>query len=191
VSVDSTDVVATAWYIPTGGGDGTPGVIIDAFDVNQGTFVDDDFVTVSPDGSLIFAANDDGWVPTTRAEDVNATGAIHTVPFLDWTVFVGTETVLNQDLKAAATTYAVAFAFYQTPQTPPIRRFRPEAEGTWVSFGVMVDGGGPTGNGPVPPWTGYLRDLAAGMALAVAGQFLAPQSRAAAQIAEQMQKAAH
>jgi len=181
VNVDSSDVVATAWYIPTGGGgNGGPGVIIDAFDVNQGTFVDDDFVTVSPDANLTFAANDDGWVPTTKTEDVNAFTAIHAVPFADWTVFAGTETVVNEDLKAGATTSAVAFAFYLSPQSPLPHKFNPEAEGTWVSWGVMVDGGGPTGRGPVPPWNPFLRELAAGLALAEAGQLLRPQSRAAA-----------
>jgi hypothetical protein len=205
VNDGANDVVATAWYIPPGsggGGNGGPGIIIDAFDVNQGTFVDDDFVTVSPDASLTFAANDDGWVPTTNAEDVNAFSAIHAVPFLDWTVFAGTEAVVNGDLKAAVTTSAVAFAFYQSPQSPGPHRFNPAAEGTWVSYGVMVDGGGPTGNGPVPPWNPYLRELAAGLALAEAGQLVRPQLRgavlriaatqvkaAAASMAEQMQKA--
>jgi len=202
VNVDSSDVTATAWYLPPGTGpNGGPGIIIDAFDVNQGTFVDDDFVTVAPDGGLSFAANDDGWVPTTNAEDINAFNAIHAVPFTDWMVFAGTESVTNEDLSAAKATSAVAFAFYQSPAQPPIGHVVPPAESTWVSWGVMVDGGGPTGRGPVPPWNPYVRELAAGLALAEAGMLLRQGSRAAAlrlaatqvraaaaSITEQMQK---
>jgi hypothetical protein len=39
-----------AVYLEDGDGTGNgPGFIIDAFDVDLGTFVDDDFVTVTPD----------------------------------------------------------------------------------------------------------------------------------------------
>jgi hypothetical protein len=189
VNVDSTDVTATAWYIPTGGGpNGGPGVIIDAFDVGQGAFVDDDFVSVSPDGNLTFEANDDGWVPTATAEDIEAYALIHSVPFSKWLVVAGTELTKAgdpNDLQAQAQSVAVAFAFYQVPapSTPPGWR-GPLGQGyameTWVSYGVMVDAGGPTGRGPVPPWNPHLRELAAGLAVAEAGLLLRPASRAAA-----------
>ena len=49
VPVGNSDIVASAIYIEVGGGiNGEPGVATDAFDVNQGIFVDDDFVNVSP-----------------------------------------------------------------------------------------------------------------------------------------------
>jgi hypothetical protein len=35
---------------------------------------------------------------------------------------------------------------------------------------VMVDGGGPTGDGPVDPWGPYVRELAAGLMLADAAK---------------------
>ena len=171
VPVGSTDIVATAIYIEGGGGNGEPGAWIDAFDVNQGIFVDDDFVNVSPDASLTAAANNDGWVPSASAENVLAYSSIHAVPFSEWHVFVGTETVSNTTLSIAAQTSAVAFAFYKTPvSSGPPKIDRNFALQTWVSYGVMVDGGGPTGGGPVDPWGPLVMELAAGLMLAEAAK---------------------
>lgn len=174
-TVGNSDMHATAWYIEGGGGG--EGLFIDAFDVNQGIFVDDDFVTVTPDASLTAAANADGYVPTTSTEHINAATQIHNVPFYDWTVVSGTEPVSMEDLQALARSSAIAFAFYQTPTggTP----FRPGNYeiGTWVSWGVMVDGGGPTGAGPVPPWNPFVFQFAAGLALAEAANKVSPQLR--------------
>jgi hypothetical protein len=173
VAVGGGDVYATAWYIEggIGGPGGGPGVMIDAFDVGLGNFVDDDFVDVVTDASLTFQANEDGWVPTAgAAEDVRAYTGIHGVPFDDWQVFVGAESVTNVDLDAAQNSSAVAFAFYKTPARVPIGHGHDRELGTWVSWGVKVDGGGPTGNGPVPPWNPLIERLAAGFALAEAGQ---------------------
>lgn len=50
-------------------------------------------------------------------------------------------------------------------------------QGTWVSWGVMVDGGGPTGNGPVPPWEGSIKEFAAGLALGEAARLVHPDLR--------------
>ena len=50
---------------------------------------------------------------------------------------------------------------------------------TWVSWGVKVDGGGPTGHGPVPPWSPFIRQLAAGFALAEAADLVSPELRGA------------
>ena len=176
VLVGSNDIVASAIYIETNGGpNGGPGVSIDAFDVNLGIFVDDDFVNVSPDSNLTAAANNDGWVPSTSAESVIAFGSIHTVPFSEWHVFLGTEMVNNTTLNVAAESSAVAFAFYKTPVAPkPPRIDREFALSTWVSYGVMVDGGGPTGGGPVDPWGPYVMELAAGLMLAEAAKKVNP-----------------
>jgi hypothetical protein len=169
VPVGSTEINATAWYIPEGGGPGTPGVLIDAFDVGLGNFVDDDFVEVLPDGGLTAGANNDGFVPTAKPEDVRAYTGIHNVPFLDWTVIPDpdNEAVNNRDLQTAVKTNSVAFAFYQQPSGVGQQLNPPNvpAESTWVSFGVMVDGGGPTGRGPVDPWNPFLTQMAAGFAL--------------------------
>ncbi|VVB87721.1 Uncharacterised protein [uncultured archaeon] len=179
VNVGNADIVAKAWYISGGNGPGEAGVLIDAFDVGLGDFVDDDFVTVVPDGSLTAEANNDGFVPTASLENINAYASIHTVPFSDWKVVVGTETVNNEDLQAKAQSTAIAFAFYQaTSGVGPVLQPGRYAAGTWVSWGVMVDGGGPTGAGPVPPWNPYIRELAAGLALADAASKVSPRLRA-------------
>lgn len=176
VPVGSSNITASAIYIETGGGpNGGPGVTIDAFDVNQGIFVDDDFVTVSPDSGLTTAANNDGWVPSTSAESVNAFGSIHAVPFSSWHVFLGTEMVNNTTLNVAVQSSAVAFAFYKTPvSSGPSKINRQFAEYVWVSYGVMVDGGGPTSGGPVDPWGPYVMELAAGLMLAEAAKKVSP-----------------
>ena len=104
-----------------------------------------------------------------------AYGSIHTVPFSDWHVFLGMEMVNNTTLNVAAQSSAVAFAFYKTPvgsKPPRIDRFF--AESVWVSYGVMVDGGGPTGDGPVDPWGPYVKELAAGLMLAEAAKKVTP-----------------
>ena len=122
VSVGSSDINATAWYLPTGGnGPGEPGLFIDAFDVNLGMFVDDDFVAVTPDAGLTAAANNDGFVPTASAENVDAFASIHAVPFESWTVVAGMEAVNNLVLQAAAGSSAAAFAFYHAPLAVSVR----------------------------------------------------------------------
>jgi hypothetical protein len=167
VTTGSSDVQATAWYVEEGGG-GSPALLIDAFDVDIGDFVLDDFVNVVSDPTLTADANLDGIVPTTTAtEDVRAYTSIRAVPFNEWLVVEGTEPVSSEDLTGTRDTTAIAFAMYQSPPggvhhgVPPVI-----GDSTWVSWGVMVDGGGPTGRGPVPPWNPYVRELAAGLALA-------------------------
>jgi hypothetical protein len=182
VNVGNADIIAKAWYI-SGGGHGEAGVLIDAFDVGLGDFVDDDFVTVVPDGSLTAEANNDGFVPTASLENIIAYASIHlvphSIPFSDWKVVVGSENVNNEDLQAKAQTTAIAFAFYQaTSGSGPVVQPGRYAVGTWVSWGVMVDGGGPTGAGPVPPWNPYIKELAAGLALADAASKVSPKLRA-------------
>jgi hypothetical protein len=164
--VGSGDAQATAWYIE-GGGPGSPALLIDAFDVDLGDFVLDDFVDVVTDASLTAEANLDGIVPTTdRTEDVRAYTSIRAVPFSQWIVVEGTEPVTNEDLTGTLDTFAIAFAMYQSQQGTGFRPPENIGDATWVSWGVMVDGGGPTGRGPVPPWNPYVRELAAGLALA-------------------------
>ena len=181
ITVDGSDVQAVAWYLPSGGnGTNGPAFYIDAFDVNQGRFFDEDFVTVAPDSGLAANANETGVVPTGSAEDINAVTSIEAVPFLDWTEFVEpTPLIVNsEDLHAAAGATAVAFAFYQTPASVTTRPPHHYEVGTWVSWGVTVDGGGLTGHGPVPPWNPLVRQLAAGFALAEAADLVAPELRA-------------
>src|SRR5262249_44953759 len=79
-TVGNAPLTLVAWYLPPGGiGNGQPGYIIDAFSDALNDFVDDDFVTVSPDSALTHDANVVGWVPTAHAESVTAVpGTIHT-----------------------------------------------------------------------------------------------------------------
>jgi hypothetical protein len=174
VTIGDSNMQAIAWYIP--GGTGGPGVLIDAFDVDLGNFVDDDFVAVTPDANLTSAANNDGFLPTTAAEDVNAFANIHNVPFDKWLSVSGPETIQNRDLKTVVNSYGIDFAFYLTPKTSKFDISRFPEEWTWVSYGVMVDGGGPTGRGPVPPWLPrYAQQYAAGLALKNLAQHLSPE----------------
>jgi hypothetical protein len=132
VGVGNTDIVATALYISQGKGNGndTKGVFIDAFDVNQGAFVDDDFVKVKPDTNLAAAANNDGFVPTASLEHIEAFLLIHAVPFSDWKVVVGTEAVNQENMQAAAHSSAIAFAFYQIhpPANDPCQGLQDELD---------------------------------------------------------------
>lgn len=177
VAVGSSDVQVTGWYLPPGGvNGGGPGLLIDAFDVDIGDFSDADFVDVVSDPTLTSAANDEGFVPTGSAqEDVRAFSDVDgVVPFTGWTIFWSDTHVsaMARDLVGQENHSAVAFAFYQTPVSPPPPVFHggQYAIGTWVSAGVKVDAGGPTGNGPVPPWTPFLADLEAGLVLAEAAR---------------------
>lgn len=188
VAVGSTDVEVTGWYLPPGGGPngGGPGLIVDAFDVDIGDFSDADFVDVVSDPTLTAGANDEGFVSTGSAnEDVRAfTDVDGVVPFTDWTIFWSDMDVsaMSRDLIGQHGHSAVAFAFYQTPVSPTRPRF-PLGQyevGTWVSAGVKVDAGGPTGNGPVPPWTPFLADLEAGLVLAEAARATRGEIRAQA-----------
>lgn len=183
ITVDGSDVQAVAWYLPSGGSGngGGPAFYIDAFDVNEGRFFDEDFVTVSPDASLSANANETGVVPTNSAEDIKAVAAIEGVPFLDWTEFVEPkpQVITGEELPAAEDATAVAFAFYQTPVSTGPRMPGHYELGTWVSWGVKVDGGGPTGHGPVEPWGPYVRQLAAGLALADARSLVSPELQGA------------
>lgn len=165
VKVDSHDVQVVAWYIEHGGGGG-PELLIDAFDVDIGDFVLDDFVNGVTDPSLTTEANANGIVPTPGgSEDVRAYTSIRSVPFDKWIVVQGTEQVSKLDLTGTQGTTAIAFAMYQSPTSLP--RPKPNfSQETWVSWSVTVDGGGPTGRGPQPPWGPYVRELAAGLALA-------------------------
>ena len=124
LDVGTTDVHATAWYLPEGGSGSAVGVVIDAFDVNAGGFVDDNFVSVHPDDGLTFAANDDGFVPSASLEHVMAylTLAASGRPLEAWIVVEGTEAVTNEDLTVAPGSSATAFAFYHSYPPIPIGR---------------------------------------------------------------------
>ena len=75
---------ATAWYVwDFGGGPGEIGIYLDAFDVANGFFLPDDFVTASPDSSITSGAND-GLIPTSGPDNrINSDQIITADPTLE------------------------------------------------------------------------------------------------------------
>jgi hypothetical protein len=122
VHIGNSEVNAIAWYVERGVGEGRSGIIIDAFDVDRGKFRLDDFVIVGPDHSLTPNANEEGFVPTDSAENIEAYNRIPEVPFYDWKV-MGSEVAdpleYNQTVNANAHSSAIAFAFYRLPVSNP------------------------------------------------------------------------
>ena len=135
----SATMTAIAWYGPPhGGGNGPPGppdIMIDAYSVvagGTGGFLDNDFVTVTSDPSLTDQANQDGWVPTTSAETLQAVHSIgDTLAFHHWEV-QDAGTVAEVDLTVPAGSTGTAIAVYvpngvtvNPPPGPP--QFIPQA----------------------------------------------------------------
>ncbi|MCX7098814.1 MAG: hypothetical protein NTV43_13010 [Methylococcales bacterium] len=123
VNVDAkSNVVISVWYLPQGIYQDGLGAYVDSFNVDTGQFfydpnVPNDFVTVSPDGSLTLNANDTGSVPTTADETITAHDTILGVPFLNWTVMSsgGTglkPTVNGKNLKVFSKTWVNAIGFF-------------------------------------------------------------------------------
>jgi hypothetical protein len=192
ITAGNNDIVAKAWYVasapiaPNG-----KYVFVDAFDIEKGSFLDDDFVTVKDandqlNTQLTQSANVSGQVPTGATYLIAAAGALGSVAFDKWVCVTGQEQITATVLTALQDSTAEAIAFYKAGEPPPpppggigdFQRFF--AERVWVSWGVTVDGGGPTSGGPVPPWGPLVLDLAAGFALAEAAMKLEPRLRAEA-----------
>lgn len=164
-TVGSNPLTLTAWYLPVGGdGTGGPVVLLDAFSLSLGDFVDDDFVTVTSDGSLTSQANVAGVVPTEKAQTLEAFGTVHSQQFVEW---IGTGTPAGQTLSLDAGVSGFAIATYRTKK---ISIGRPDFSGLlegWILLGgVDVDGGGWVipiggggGGGPVGPWGPYVAHL--------------------------------
>ena len=64
--LEPTSIVeATAWYVwDQGAGPGQHGILIDAFDMDSGDWMAEDFVQVHPDDGTLTAAANDGFMPT-------------------------------------------------------------------------------------------------------------------------------
>jgi hypothetical protein len=181
----TTDVVAKAWYVldnpqpPSG-----TGVFVDAFLMDIGKFVDDDFVTVKDannqveDKQRTDDANVNGLMPTPSTASVDALAKLAGASLYWWVCVSGKEQIFAEVLTAQQETTADAIAFYKTDPAPPspVREIRGRFEDrAWVSWGVTVDGGGPWGGGgPIPPGDPLVLQFAAGLALAEAAQKLHP-----------------
>jgi hypothetical protein len=170
----------TAWYLPIGG-DGTPGptgFLIDAFSVAHGDFVDDDFVTVTSDPSLTSQANVAGFVPTTRAQTVEAFTSVASTgeAFEQW---IGAPAV-DRDATFAAKTDGFAIATYKKSDVH-LPKVDVPREG-WIIFGgidvdgpgwvIPIGGGGGGGGGPVGPWGPFMERVSKAFAAGALGASL-------------------
>jgi hypothetical protein len=188
VAAASNALVATAWYLPPGGpGDhgGQPGIGIDAFDVDRGNFIDDDFVTVTPDAGLNAAANWDGWVPTAQAETISAVNPIHNaatardIPFDSWMELDPPAPAAGTALSPPIGSNGTALAMYKTPALRQFNRDSLTDELVFILLfgGVKVDGRGGgilPGGGIVPigPWDPLVARLSLETRAAIRGLLL-------------------
>ncbi len=159
ITVGSSDIDVLVVYAPPGGitgPGGGPGVWVDAFNVDAGTFSDAlDFIEIltpptppdTVDAAQTQLANAEGVVSTIAAENLRASTSVDGgVPFLEWKRIVPSETIdtdRNVDLLQNETG-EIWFAFYQRlSHGGSIGRVVKEMEG-----GIFVWTGDPTcGNG--------------------------------------------
>jgi hypothetical protein len=187
VSPGSTDMVAKAWFTRTNVAPKTgTALFVDAFDIDKGSFLDDDFVVVKDANEQINTqlsqdANTNGMLSTLATELVDATATVGFKQFNRWECVRGQEAIMGGRVTALQGSNAEAIAFYKGGAGPSLTDYgKIFAAQTWVSWGVTVDGGGPTGKGPVPPWEPLTLDFAAGLAMAEAAQKLHPRLRSEA-----------
>ncbi len=160
VTAGSNNIAATAWFIPIGeGGDGEIGTYVDAFDVNRGIFVDDDFVNVITSPALSANVNLDGWISTQSSEQLEAYPHVVSLPFIHWKEMNNPLHLseVGRVLTAPAKAHSIAFAFYHASGTGGFGPLNiPEQAWIFVSPGVKLDAGGfvigPNGPIPVGPW---------------------------------------
>jgi hypothetical protein len=147
VSVGSSDVQILVVYGPVGGSNGTPGIWVDAFNVNAGDFSDSDFIQVltppNPPDTLDNAktayANAEGVVPSITPEHLRAQSTVDGAPFLELKKIVPVESLLSStDFNLAQNESGeIWFAFYQTvPPGPGIFRLHEKIIAlvdTWVT----------------------------------------------------------
>jgi hypothetical protein len=187
-TVGSSPVSLIAWYFLPAGGGGGPGVgsevLIDAYSVAQGDFVDDIFVTVTSDPSLTTEANDGGDVPTTVTETVLANGSISTGETLDeWVTSPGGASAVGALLTAPAMSTGLEIATYAHAPTR-IPNVNVPREGVLILFGVVNDAAGVViplgGGGPVPigPWGPFMARLAAALGVHAGAAGLSKQGAA-------------
>lgn len=178
VPVGTTNIDILVVYAPPGGiggPGGGPGIWVDAFNVDSGSFSDSlDFVKIltpptPPDNinaAMTTFANQDGSVSTVTAENVRAQDHVDGVPFVEWKRITGAPTIhASREIDLTqGETGEIWFAFYQTP-TPPTLSL-PHIE-QLMSAGIFLFVGDDTcgngghwfgpGHGPVGPGPGTFR----------------------------------
>ncbi|MDQ6891101.1 MAG: hypothetical protein M3167_00265 [Acidobacteriota bacterium] len=186
-------ITAKAYYVWSFGvGGGPNAVLIDAFDVQAGDFIADDFVDVTPDanGTLTSDANN-GYLNTTTqiaqgaSLKIKARDAFAAKQFGYWQSVPSL--LFSNDPNAPATVGAsdahdiivhyndvvVAFAFYNEVKQTIV--LRPQEWGLYNPWWWIETHGGLT-PGPVPP--PWADELIAGLALGGAARGVAPPLRA-------------
>jgi hypothetical protein len=170
VGTDNIDILVV--YAPPGGigGNGGPGVWVDAFNVDTGNFSDSlDFIKVltpptppvNEDAAKTSFGNSDGGIPTTTAENVRANSHIDAAaPFVEWKKIVPAPVIqASADIHLTqGETGEIWFAFYQTPTPPSFtlpRVIEAMSGGIFIWTGDDTCGNGghwifPHGGGPGP-----------------------------------------
>jgi hypothetical protein len=180
-------VTATAYYVwAFGPGSGDNALLIDAFDIDQGGFIPDDFVDASPDpgGALTLAAND-GYIDTdtqiTAATTIAARDSLPAKQFAYWLPISSLTYAAMQtspptigspnshDIVIHPHDIVVAFAFYNDvrPRVGVIAR-EPNIYDIW--WWIKTHGG----TGPDNP---EMREYAAAVALMRIAASVAPELR--------------
>jgi hypothetical protein len=119
-TIRSTPLTLTAWYFLAAGGDGASALLLDAYSVLRGDFVDDDFVDVVSDPSLTEQANVAGSVPTAEDQELKAFGSIPTSEsFERWILTPSKATASGAILDAPAGSDGLAIATYHLPEPVP------------------------------------------------------------------------
>jgi len=174
----NTNVTISVWYLPLGGdGTGQPHAYIDSFNVDTGQFffdpaVANDFVMVTPDGSLTFNANDTGVVPTAADETITSNAQILNIPFLNWEVMSHSGPGFNPEVSdkalkvyANSSVYAIGF-FGSKNKNKSLVNFKDfyAAISHELYPGEAVDAPKP-GDGNPPQWRTAVKQLAILMAM--------------------------
>lgn len=122
IQVNDLSLDITAWYFPISGpavpGDGSA-IIVDAFSMNLGLPIDDEFVDVTSDPTLTNDANVNGIVPTNVAEILRARNSVTDStdePFTYWLLNYDFMPIGNATLNIDKGKTGIAIAFYQQPQ---------------------------------------------------------------------------
>lgn len=185
-------VTAKAYYVWNfGHGPGDNAVLIDAFDIELGDFIPDDFVDVTPDqGGALTAAANNGYIDTTTqipkgaTETIKARDRLPGKKFGYW-VPIGSLLYSNDpmapatvgmpdihDIVAHYNDVVIAFAFYNEVEQAIGRPQSPVLYNPWWWIETH---GGLVPPGPPGPW---LREFAAALALADSANRVAPELRA-------------
>jgi hypothetical protein len=172
IPVGSNDIDVLVVYAPPGGiggVNGGPGVWVDAFNMDTGTFSDAlDFIQVltpptppdTVDAAKTTFANMEGGVSTLNAENLRASLSVDGgVPFLEWKKIVPTET-LNSDRNVDLVqneSGEIWFAFYQAQSAriaiPRVIEAMVDGIFVWTGDDTCGNGGHwvfPHGPGPAP-----------------------------------------